>query len=166
MYAVGVSLVVRGETAPNNSFVDIDDILKIYELEEKPSNSNPHSHDQAMLCITDLVDCCENPRRGSWYYPDGHMIPDRVLWFDYNRYGSNSGQYELRDERQFYGSVRLYRFHSPVEFNNGHFRCTCELSDANNVTQTLYANIGEITSIIYIIIISAHMLLLFCIVYI
>ena len=149
---------MQGETAPNNSFVDIDDILRIHTDEGKPSNSNPRSHDQAMLCITDLVDCCEKPRLGGWYYFNGGIIQDQQYYYG-ALYSSNRGQYEFRDGRQFYGSVRLYQFFFPSGYNNGQFPYTCELPDANNVTQTLYANIGEI-SIIYMIIISARVMLL------
>ena len=46
-----------------------------------PSNSRPELHDGALLCVTDLEDCCDAPRtvRGNWYYPDGTVLLRLVL---------------------------------------------------------------------------------------
>ena len=101
-----------------------------------PSNNNSNG---ALLCITDLEDCCAAPRtvRGDWYYPDGSRIEDSGNGFLVNR-----GPNEVIDGEQFYGSVRLFRrFSGPPE--RGRFRC--ELPNAANpfVNQTLYVNICE-----------------------
>ena len=135
---VDVSLILNGVKAQNNSLVDVDDVLYTtrYNL-IKPTNCWPIQHDSALLCVTDLVDCCEREELGNWYLPDGSMVLSTV-----GRYRSNRGQNEVIGGRQFYGSVRLYRYYSPRI--RGHFRC--ELPDADNVTQTLYANIGKISN--------------------
>ena len=142
----GVSLKLQGEVIPNNSLVDIDDILYTApsppELDVVPSNSRPDLHNNSLLCETDLVDCCASPRavRGDWYYPDGSVIP-----FDAGgaTLRANRGPNEVRDGRQFYGSLRLFRRYS-LGIVRGRFRC--ELPDAANpnISQVLYANIGEI----------------------
>ena len=128
----------------NNSLVDADDLLyrttREPELED-PSNNNTMLHDEALLCVTDLVECCESPQpRGDWFYPDG-----RVVEFDGNPknrvFRANRGQNEFKKGRQFYGSVRLWRRYGPPE--RGRFRCEIPNAANPNVNQTLYANICE-----------------------
>jgi hypothetical protein len=72
---------VFGETIPSDSFVDLDDILNTGGG-PGPSNRNPRN--DAVQCITDLVDCCgtesDTPSgivrtvRGDWYFPDGTRV--------------------------------------------------------------------------------------------
>ena len=143
IHADGVSLKLRGVTIPNNSLVDVDDVLYSVPSDPHPNNANG-LHNQTLLCETYLIDCCDSPKtaRGDWYYPDG-----RAVQFEGNRYNvafwRNRGQNEVINGSQFYGSVRLWRIYSPGERGRFH----CELPDANNVTQTLYANIGKNNSI-------------------
>jgi hypothetical protein len=127
--------------------VDIEDILyraSIDGYDEFPSNANPTLHDEALLCVTDLKDCCETPRtvRGNWYYPNGSIVTfdnptsEAMFW-------SNRGPYELINGRQFYGSVRLWRrWSNPPE--RGRFRCELPNAANSSVNQTLYANIGKL----------------------
>ena len=131
---VGVSLKLRGVTIPNNSLVDIEDLLLRRPNDPVPSNANGF-HDQALLCVTDLVECCESPPRGNWYYPDGHIVA-----LDNGqdaKFQSNRSQYS--EETNVNGSVRLWSRGHPKE--RGHFRC--ELPSATNpsVNQTLYVTI-------------------------
>jgi hypothetical protein len=138
---VGVSLKVHGVTAPNNSLVDFDDLLYRTPYQPVPSNNNSILHDVSLLCVTDLVGCCESPQpRGDWVYPGGHVVQYDEFAF-HGAFWANRGQNEFRNGRQFYGSVRLWRQFTPPE--RGRFRC--ELPSAANptVNQTLYANICE-----------------------
>ena len=141
--SVGVSLKLRGVIIPNGSFLDIDDIMYTAPhscCNDLPSNTNPR--DEALLCVTDLVDCCESPHtvRGDWYYPNGHRVefnPGIAVTFRANR-GPN-----VFNGQQFYGSVRLFcKYSNPPERGRFH----CELPSAANptVNQILYANIGEL----------------------
>ena len=123
--------------------MDIDDVLYQAPLEgfmEDPSNNG--LHDQALVCVTDLVDCCDTPHtvQGDWYYPDGRLVtfdPSASVTFR-----SNRGPNEVINGRQFYGSVRLFcRYSSPPE--RGRFRCELPSAADPNTTQTLYVNIGE-----------------------
>ena len=59
VHAVGVSLRFRGEIIPNGSFVDLDDIMFTDpdRAPDLPSNMNPR--DEALKCVTDLLDCCD-----------------------------------------------------------------------------------------------------------
>ena len=143
--AVGVSLKLWGVTIPNNSFVDIVDILYragIDGFREDPTNYNAILHDQALLCVTDLINCCESPPRGEWYFPNGMIVPfnshAKEVTFRQNR-----GQKESINGRQFHGSVRLFRRWSKPS-GRGRFRCELPSAADPNVTQTLYANIGEL----------------------
>ena len=114
-----------------------------------PSNTNPR--DEALKCVTDLVDCCgtesgtKRTERGDWYFPDG-----RRVGFDGNgpvSFQANRGPNEvINGQTVQYGSVRLYRrYGAPPE--RGRFRC--ELPSAANfsVNQTLYVNISELIMI-------------------
>ena len=126
---VGVSLKLHGVTMPNNSLVDLDDILyraPIPRYNVNPSNSIPELHDEALLCVTDLEDCCDAPHtvQGDWYYSDGCTVPTGDLSRP-NLSGAfqrNRGQHEVNDGRQFYGSVCLFcRWSNPPE--RGRFHC-------------------------------------------
>jgi hypothetical protein len=140
-----VSLKVQGVTVPNNSLVDFGDILyrtTDTALLEDPSNSNTTLHDAALLCVTDLVGCCQSPqRRGDWYYPDGRRVqfdghPSNAV------FRRNRGQNYVINGRQLYGSVRLWRRFSPTE--RGRFRCELPSAANPSFNQTLYANICEL----------------------
>ena len=137
-HAVGVSLRYRGETLPSDSFVDIDDILNTGGVSNNnPSNTNPRD---ALLCVTDLVDCCAAPHtvRGDWYFPDGSRVG-----FDgrSTEYRVNRGANEEINGQTVYGSVRLYRRFSNAP-ERGRFRCELPSAANPSVNQTLYANIG------------------------
>ena len=130
-YTVGVSLQLQREIIPNNSLVNFDDLLyNTVEDSPQPTNTNEH---QTLMCVTDLVPCCESSARGDWYYPDGRRITGEGTTV----YRINRGQNEVLN--QFYGSVRLWRRYTPPE--RGLF--CCELPDASNVVQTLCVNICE-----------------------
>jgi hypothetical protein len=143
---VGVSLKLFGVTILNNSLVDIDDILYRAPLDgfrEHPTNDNPELHDQALLCVTDLEDCCNTPHtvRGDWYFPDGNVVPiDSPSWI--STFQQNRGPNEFVNGRQFYGSVRLFRQWSGPQ-GRGRFRCELPSAADPNTTDILYANIGE-----------------------
>lgn len=123
--------------------MDIDDILYRAPLDgfsEDPSNDNPELHDHALLCVTDLEDCCDTPHtvRGDWYYPDGNVV---LFIRPYATFRSNRGPNEVINGRHFYGSVRLFRkWSQPRE--RGRFYCELPSAADPNVTQILYANIG------------------------
>ena len=144
-----MSLKVQGVAAPNNSIVDFSDVLyrtNHAPLLEDPSNNNSTLHNAALLCVTDLVDCCESPPRGNWYYPDGSVVefdgrPKNAV------FRSNRGQNEIRNGRQFYGSVRLWHRYTPTQ--KGHFYCEIPSAANPSVSQTLYANIGEFKELYY-----------------
>ena len=127
--------------------MDLDDILYRAPLagyREEPTNANG-LHDQTLVCVTDLEDCCDDPHtvHGEWYYPDGNAFPFDIPNKWTVTFRRNRGPNELRIGRQFYGSVRLFRQWSrPSE--RGQFRCELPSAADPNVTQTLYANIGEL----------------------
>ena len=106
-----------------------------------PTNANG-LHNQTLVCITDLEDCCDSPRtvRGDWYYSDGSAV-------EYDSRGrtfrKNRGANEVLNGQQFYGSVRLYyKWSNPPRKGNFH----CELPSASDpsVNQILYADVGEL----------------------
>ena len=117
-------------------------------LSDLPSNTN--SRDEALLCVTDLEDCCGTrtlgfiilamrTMHGNWYFPDGKRVGfgGYAAAFQVNR-----GPNEVILGRTFYGSVRLYRRYSnPPE--RGRFRCELPSAANPNVSQILYANICE-----------------------
>ena len=100
--------------------------------------------------MTDLEDCCDAPRtvRGNWYYPGRQTaVPSSgsdnfIVAGGSSSFLSNRGPNEVRDGRQFYGSVRLFRLWSNPP-GRGHFHCEIPSAANPNVTQTLYVNIGE-----------------------
>ena len=145
-HTVGVSLKLRGVTIPNNSLVNFDDILyRTTNNGEKQDPTNNHSklHNQALLCITDLEDCCRSPKhteRGDWYYPNGTVV--QLDTDGRNRaFRRNRGSNEVIAGQQFYGSVRLFRRYTPPE--RGRFRCELPSAASPTVNQKLYVYICE-----------------------
>ena len=141
-YAVGVSLKLQGLTILNNSLVDIGDLLYSTAGGPVPTNTNG-LHDKTLVCVTDLEDCCELPRRvrGHWYYPDGSVVMYNIGYWE-KTFRSNRGPNQILEGRHFNGSVRLwYKYSNPP----GRSRFHCELPSAAdpNVNLVLYANIGE-----------------------
>ena len=121
--------------------MDINDLLYRGHSDPDPTNANG-LHNQTLVCITDLEDCCDSPRivRGDWYYSNGNVVTLPRWGTTFLR---NRGPNEIINGQQFSGSVRLfYRWSNPP--GKGRFRC--ELPSANNpsVNQTLYANVGEL----------------------
>jgi hypothetical protein len=102
-----------------------------------PSNTN--LRDEAVLCVTDLEDCCDAPRtvRGNWYLPDGTRVG---FGGSGPQFQANRGPNEEINRQQFNGSVRLYRRYSNPP-GRGRFRC--ELPNAAGVIQTLSVIICE-----------------------
>ena len=135
--------MMQGVVVPNNSLFDYDDVLYTWSDSQIPTNSRPAQHDLSLLCVTDLVECCETEMLGNWYLPNGNLVTDTT---GSPAFRSNRGQNEVRGNpsRQFYGSVRLFRRYSPPvqNFNEGPFRCV--LPDSSRVDQTLYVYIGEV----------------------
>ena len=142
---------MQGEVAPSNSLVDIDDILYTSLDSQNPTNARPDQHDQSLLCVTDLVNCCETEMLGNWYFPNGNLVTNTGD----PSYRSNRGQNEVRNGRRFYGSVRLFRRRVPPVQNEGPYSCV--LPDRFNDNQTFYAYIGEVF-LMAILLISAHVL--------
>ena len=133
LFAGGVSLVLLGQTVPNNSLVNFEDLVYQAPLggfRDAPTNANGR---QTLMCTTDLVACCETEGLGNWYYPDGRIVTGEGA----PTYRTNRGQNEEINNQQFNGSVRIWRYFTSLE--RGLFRC--ELPDAENVVQTLYVNI-------------------------
>ena len=130
MHAAGVSLMLSGETIANDGFVDSDDVGAFGN--SRPSNSNSNG---ALLCVTDLVDCCAAPRavRGDWYYPDNRTVGESGFGFIVNRGASDQ-------QTSTSGSVRLFRVFSAAP-ERGRFRC--EIPNAAGVNQIIYLNICE-----------------------
>ena len=129
--AVGVSLMFLGATTPNDSFVDLDDVLNIGGG-ALLSNNNP----RALVCLTDLVDCCAAPRtvHGDWYFPDGTTVG--FVGGD-SRFLANRG---VNDGTNL-GSVRLFRrYGSPP--GRGHFRC--ELPNVANPSVNQIINVKHL----------------------
>ena len=153
-----MTLRLQGVTIPSDRFVDIDDIMYTAPLSccnDLPSNRNPR--DEALKCVTDLVDCCgtesDTPpgtvrtEHGDWYFPDG----SRVLFGGSGpAFQTNRGPNEVIDGRTVYGSVRLYRRYG-LPPGRGRFRCELPSAANSSVNQILYANICEfITQHVYI----------------
>ena len=125
--------MLLGQTIPNNSLVNLDDLAyqdpNLAGFTQDPTNANGR---ETLMCVTDVVACCESPELGNWHLPAGSVGGS-------GQFRINRGQNEEINGQQLYGSVRLWRRYTPNE--RGLFRC--ELPDANGVNQNLYVNICE-----------------------
>ena len=124
--------------------MDIDDVMYTEPgsrpFSDLPSNTNPR--DEAVLCVTDLVDCCASPRtvRGNWYLPDGTRV-GLDTGSGTPAFYANRGPNEVINGQTVYGSVRLYRRFTPAQ--RGRFRCELPSAADPSVNQILYVNICE-----------------------
>ena len=122
--------------------MDLDEVMYTAPdpcCNDPPSNTNPR--DEALLCITDLVDCCAAPRavHGDWYFPDGNRVG---FGGSGPAFQTNRGPNEEISGQTVYGSVRLYRRYGKPP-GRGRFYCELPSAANPNINQTLYANIGE-----------------------
>ena len=116
-------LLLKGEVIANNSVIDPN------EIEED---------DKALICLTNLTDCCRKIDRsnqsyalGNWHYANGMNIPIKAE----HRQGFF---YEIRGM----SAVRLSREGAgPRNFQvpGGMFRC--EVPDAENILQEMFVGI-------------------------
>ena len=126
--------------------MDIEDLL--YNSPDSCCNHYPTNanglHDQTLVCVTDLVDCCDAPRtvHGDWYYPEDGRRVEFNTTCGCARFLENRGPNEVINGRRFYGSVRLYRRYS-MPPGRGRFRCELPSAANPSVNQTLYVNIGQ-----------------------
>ena len=60
-----------GQTIPNNSLVNFDDLLY-----RRPDDPHPTNNEHTLVCVTELVNCCttSNAMLSDWYYPDGREV--------------------------------------------------------------------------------------------
>ena len=108
----GVRLSLNGTTYQNSSLVTLEDIGE---------------GDDALLCLTDQNACCRPPYAdplgsaiGNWYFPNGTRVP-------------SSGAQWIFHRTRGWSAIILHRRRGGV---TGIYRC--EVSDAMNVTQTIY----------------------------
>ncbi len=109
-------------------------------MDTHPTNADPVLHDNALLCITDLIDCCGSPRtdRGDWFYPDGREVMNNSN----EEFQANRGPNEIRNGRQFYGSIRLWRLSSvPPGRGPAQFRCEIPSASSPGANHILFVNI-------------------------
>ena len=107
---------LRNNTYQNNSIVTLEDIGE---------------GDDALLCVTNLTNCCQAPVRGNWFFPNETTV--------HSSGDLNTAFYRTRGEMV----VPLHRRRGGVD---GIYRC--EIPDSMEVTQTIYigvytASIGE-----------------------
>ena len=115
-----VRFSLQGTTYQNNSLVTVEDIGE---------------GDDALLCKTSLVACCE-PFLGNWFFPNGTRLPSEIV-------NVTSGlQWEFYRDRGW-TVVRMHRRRGGV---TGIYHC--EIPDTVGIIQSLYigvytANTGE-----------------------
>ena len=141
--SVGASLELLGVNLPNNSLVEVRDLYDETTRNLVPTHELVYQF-PTLHCLTDLVDCCNEPRAthlGEWYFPNGTVLafdfPGVVSTFRRNR-GPN-GPFGTGGEI-ILGVVRLFRRGLPPE--RGRF--CCEIPTAAGLNQTLYVNICKL----------------------
>ena len=113
-----VRVSLNGTIYQNNSIVTLEDIGK---------------GDDALLCITDLTDCCRPPYTnyaiGNWFFPNGTRVPGAGQQWDFHRTRGWRAVYLHRRRGEEEG-IGIYRCEIPVP-----------QSDAENVMQTIYIGV-------------------------
>ena len=137
MHIAGVSLELLGVRLPNNSFVHFDDILDSGTINPAPNNGLSV---MTLACLTDLVDCCNEPRsqRGEWKYPNETEIVFDAGGATFRRNRIPNG---LFYGPMVCGAIQLWRRGIPPE--RGRFKCEIPSAANPTVNQTLYVHICE-----------------------
>ena len=111
----GIKFVLNGIAYHNHSIVSLKDIGE---------------GSQALLCITNLRNCCRRPytgemgpAKGNWFFPNGTRVPSSGHHWDFHR---TRGQMKVNLQRRRGGAEGIY---------------CCVVPDAMNVTQTIYIGI-------------------------
>ena len=111
-----VWFTLNGTMYQNNSLVSLKDIGE---------------GDGALLCMTDLADCCQQPYTngigknaiGNWFFPNGSRVPSSNNQSEFHR---TRGQSVVLLQRRRGGVTGIYR---------------CEIPGAMNVIQTIYIGV-------------------------
>ena len=120
--------MLSGATIPSDSIVDLDDLWS--RGINPPSDADSNG---ALLCMTDLQDCCDTPNvHGDWYFPDDNRVECSTTEFRVNRGAS---------------VIRLWRRYSLIP-EIGRFRCEVPNNANPSVNQILYVNICKFITLI------------------
>ena len=103
-----VSFSLNGATYQNNSCVALEDIGE---------------GNDALLCMTMLTSCCQEPKLGEWFFPNETQVSSNGTQF--NIYITR-GQMVVRLNRKRGGEEGIYH---------------CEILDSMNVIQTIYIGV-------------------------
>ena len=119
---------LNNTTYLNNSLVTLEDIGE---------------NDTALLCRTNLTDCCNHSYTGgyrsaigNWYFPNESRVPSGYSWLDY---------YRTRDLMVVQWDFYRTRGETVVHLNRrrggeeGIYHC--KIPDSTNVTQTIYIGV-------------------------
>ena len=110
-----VRFSLNGTIYQNNSVVTLEDIGE---------------GDDALLCITDITDCCRPPYTnaiGNWFFPNGSRVPSAGSQWDFYR---TRRQSVVLLHRRRGGADGIYRCEIPVP-----------QSDAEDVNQTIFIGV-------------------------
>ena len=110
---IGVYFEISGRAYYNNS------IVTMLDIGERSS---------ALLCKTNMDDCCKSAHLGEFYYPNGVQVPIKAL---------RHGFYRNRGE----GVIRLNR-REGTEYPTGIYRC--EIPDASGELQNIYITLSSV----------------------
>ena len=107
---------LNGTIYQNNSIVTLEDIGE---------------GDDALLCRTDITDCCRPPYTdnyyGNWFFPNGSRVPSSGSQWDFHR---TRGQSVVHLHRRRGGADGIYRCEIPIP-----------QSDAENVILTIFIGV-------------------------
>ena len=120
------SRLIKGETLPNNSYVDVSRV------------GNPLSGGEGVQCHTDLTTCCSRHQgndSGNWYAPNG----DQLAF-----YSRSSGDH-ISTTFQRHESQKVTLYHRsrvfPSDHQSGMFRCDIAVNGSGR--GTVYSGIYE-----------------------
>ena len=120
-----------------NSFFPIAGDVKfslsgtVYQNNSVVTLENIGEGGDALLCITDITDCCRPPASynaiGNWFFPNGTRVPSSGNQWDIHR---TRGRSVVLLHRRRGGADGIYRCEIPVP-----------QSDAEDVTQTIFIGV-------------------------
>ena len=85
---------------------------------------------EALLCLTNKIDCCTlNESQGDWYDPENNLLPNKTTGHDGNSVYTSKGP----------SYIRLNKVKGNNNINPGVYHC--KIPDSNGTDQRIYIGI-------------------------
>jgi hypothetical protein len=112
-FFVDVGFFLNGKLYSNNSLVDLEEIGET---------------NNALLCLTNKIDCCTNGSQGDWYNPEDNTTPITLTSDDSTSFYASKGRSNVRLNKINVNNDKSGIYH-------------CKIPDSSGTDQRIYIGI-------------------------